>query len=233
FENWIFEPKVALAVFEKYIRDANIRVIYNRQLVDVRKEGRQIREITVTNLDEQNSPKLQIKAKMFMDCTYEGDLFAMAGVSYTVGREDNSLYKETLNGVQLLKGHQFPDGVDPYKIKGDPSSGLLWGINNETLKPNGTGDKKVQAYNFRIALTNDPANRIPITQPDNYDRERYQLLVRQKEIQPWKGLNDVFIWSLMPNNKTDINNRNGMSTDMIGANWEYPEADYHKRKQII
>lgn len=91
----------------------------------------------------------------------------------------------------------------------------------------------MQAYNYRIALTNDPDNRIPITEPDNYDRERYELLIRQKEIQPWKKLDDVFIWSRMPNNKTDINNRNGMSTDMIGANWDYPEADYHTRKKII
>lgn len=232
-ENWIFEPKVALSVFEEYIRNANIDVIYNRQLIDVKKEGGYIQEITVTNLDEQNSPKLTVKANMFMDCTYEGDLLAMAGASYHVGREDNSVYNETLNGVQLLKGHQFPDGIDPYKVKGDPSSGLLWGISNETLKPNGTGDKKVQAYNFRITLTNDRDNLVPITEPDNYDPKRYELLVRQKEIHPWKELKDVFIWSLMPNNKTDINNRNGMSTDMIGANWEYPEADYHTRKKII
>lgn len=232
-ENWIFEPKVALSVFHEYIKDADINVIYNRQLIEVKKENNNIREITVTNLDEQNGSKLKVKAKMFLDCTYEGDLMAMAGVSYTIGRENNSVYNEILNGVQFLTGHQFPDGVDPYKVKGDPSSGLLWGVNNETLKPNGTGDKKVQAYNYRIALTNDPDNRIPITEPDNYDPERYELLVRQKEIQPWKGLNDVFIWSLMPNNKTDINNRNGMSTDMIGANWDYPEADYHTRKKII
>ncbi|HLT87611.1 MAG TPA: FAD-dependent oxidoreductase, partial [Sphingobacterium sp.] len=131
-ENWIFEPKVALSVFEEYIRNANIDVIYNRQLIDVKKEGGYIQEITVTNLDEQNSPKLTVKANMFMDCTYEGDLLAMAGASYHVGREDNSVYNETLNGVQLLKGHQFPDGIDPYKVKGDPSSGLLWGISNET-----------------------------------------------------------------------------------------------------
>ena len=232
-ENWTFEPKVALSVFEEYIRNTNIDVIYNRQLIDVKKEDGYIQEITVTNLDEHNSPKLKVKAKMFMDCTYEGDLLVAAGVSYHVGREANSVYNETLNGVQLLKGHQFPDGIDPYKVKGDPSSGLLWGISKETLKPNGTGDKKVQAYNFRIALTNDPDNMVPITEPDNYDPKRYELLVRQKEIHPWKELRDIFIWSLMPNNKTDINNRNGMSTDMIGANWDYPEADYHTRKKII
>ncbi len=232
-ENWIFEPKVALSIFNDYINSADIEVIYNRQLMYVHKEGLSIQSILVADLDKNTGEQLNIKAKMFLDCTYEGDLLAMAGASYIVGREDNSVYKETLSGVQLLKGHQLPDGVDPYQVKGDPSSGLLWGISNETLKPNGTGDKKVQAYNFRIALTDDPANRLPITKPDNYDPTRYELLVRQKEIQPWKELKDVFIWSLMPNRKTDINNRNGMSTDMIGANWDYPEASYLKRKEII
>jgi hypothetical protein len=232
-ENWVFEPKVALAVFNEYIKNANIQVIYHHQLGGVKKERLKIKQIMVTGTKEMPKSAINVSAKMFLDCSYEGDLLAMAGVSYTVGREDNSQYNETLNGVQLMKGHQLPDGVDPYRIKGKPESGLLWGINNEQLKPNGTGDKKVQAYNFRIALTNHPENVVPITKPDNYDPEKYELLIRQKEIQPWKGLKDVFIWSLMPNHKTDINNRNGMSTDMIGANWDYPEANYETRKRII
>lgn len=232
-ENWVFEPKVALQLFNQYVKDANIEVIYNQQLVSVDKVERNIEAINVTNFDDRNGNQLKVKAKMFMDCTYEGDLLAKAGASYIVGREDNQLYNETLSGVQLRKKHQLPDGVDPYKIKRDPSSGLLFGIGNETLKPDGTGDKKVQAYNFRITLTNNPANKVDITKPDNYDPSKYELLIRQKEIQPWQALSDVFIWSLMPNNKTDINNRNGMSTDMIGANWEYPEAGYLQRKDII
>ncbi len=229
-ENWIFEPKVALAVFKEYIENANIEVVYQHQLQSVKKEGLNIKEISVA---DQEGKEINIKAKMFMDCTYEGDLMAKAGVSYIVGREDNKVYNETLNGVQFRKKHQFPDGIDPYQIKGNPSSGLLWGINNDELKPNGTGDKKLQAYNFRITLSNDPSNIVKINKPDNYDPKKYELLIRQKEVQPWKGLNDVFIWSLMPNHKTDINNRNGMSTDMIGANWDYPEADYQKRMSII
>lgn len=233
FESWIFEPKVALEIFNNYINEAKIEVLYNKQLINVVKNGKTITEIVVANTEDKGDQALKIKAKVFLDCTYEADLMAKAGVSYFVGREDNSVYNETLSGVQLLKQHQLPDGVDPYVEKGNSSSGLLWGISNETLKPNGTGDKKVQAYNFRITLTNNPNNLVEITKPDNYDPKKYELLIRQKEIQPWKGLNDVFIWSLMPNHKTDINNRNGMSTDMIGANWDYPEADYAKRKQII
>ncbi|MFN0293897.1 FAD-dependent oxidoreductase [Pedobacter helvus] len=233
FESWIFEPKVALKVFNDYIKEANVEVWYHQQLISVAKKGKSIKEISIADTENRAKQITTVKAKMFLDCTYEGDLMAKAGVSYFVGREDNIVYNETLSGVQLLKQHQLPDGVDPYVERGNPASGLLWGINNELLKPNGTGDKKVQAYNFRIALTNNPENLVEITKPDNYDPKRYELLIRQKEIQPWKGLNDVFIWSLMPNQKTDINNRNGMSTDMIGANWDYPEADYAKRKQII
>ncbi|WP_293930562.1 FAD-dependent oxidoreductase [Sphingobacterium sp. UBA6645] len=229
FEQWIFEPKVAEQIFRDYLGKTNVQLMMNNPLIKVNKNGNTISNIELSASDGTN----QVSAKVFMDCTYEGDLLAAAGVSYHVGREDNSLYGETINGVQLLDGHQFPNGVDPYKVKGDASSGLLWGISNEKLLPKGTGDKKVQAYNYRITLTNVPENRIPITKPDNYDAQRYELLKRQKELQPWKSIQDVFIWSLMPNGKTDINNRNGFSTDMIGMNWDYPEADWSRRREII
>ena len=119
---------------------------------------------------------------MFIDCSYEGDLMAKAGVTYTVGREDNKTYNETWNGVQLLDKHQFPDGIDPYKIPGDSTSGLLWGISNNKLLPNGTGNKMVQTYNYRLCLTNDPANKIEITKPDGYDASMYELLIRYLDV---------------------------------------------------
>jgi hypothetical protein len=169
---------------------------------------------------------------MFIDCSYEGDLMAKAGASYTVGREANSLYGESYNGVQLQGGHQFNVAVDPYITPGDPTSGLIWGVSNHTLEANGTGDNKVQAYNYRVCLTNDANNRIAITEPDNYDPSRYELLLRLKAISPWSSMTDVFIWSNMPHSKTDINNSGGFSTDMIGMNWEYPDADYDKREEI-
>lgn len=233
FEQWIFEPKVAESIFNQYMTQCDAEVHYGQTLLDVTKIGTEIQEIRLQSVDNLGEPSMAIRAKVFMDCSYEGDLMAAAGVSYHVGREDNSLYGETLNGVQLLDGHQFPDGIDPHIVPGDPSSGLLWGVRDGELLPQGTGDKKIQAYNYRIALTNVPENRISIEKPDNYDPDRYELLRRQKEKQPWKGLNDVFIWSHMPNGKTDINNRNGFSTDMIGMNWDYPEADYKRRQEII
>lgn len=230
FEQWIFEPHVAENLFNEYIKKAKVPVLYENRITGVEKKGTLITAITLENPAKKKVGT--VTAKVFIDCSYEGDLMAKAGVSYTVGREANSTYNETFNGVQLMNGHQLPDGIDPYKVKGDPSSGLLWGITLEKLIDKGSGDKKVQAYNFRICLTNNPANIIPITEPEDYVPERYELLIRQMEKRNWKSLQDVFIWSGMPNQKTDINNRNGFSTDMIGMNWEYPDADYLKREQI-
>lgn len=232
FEQWIFEPSKAEAVFKRYMENSTVTVRFDHQLSSVTKNENLIEGITISNIEAPEDSSF-IKAKVFLDCTYEGDLMAKAGVSYHVGREDNKVYGETLNGVQLMDGHQFPDGIDPYTVPGDKNSGLLWGISEGALLPNGTGDHKVQAYNYRITLTNVSENRIPIEKPENYDPQKYALLKRWKEKYPWKSLNDVFIWSLMPNGKTDINNRNGFSTDMIGMNWAYPEAGYKQRKEII
>lgn len=230
FESWIFEPHVAESLYTDYVKRAKIEVLYQHRLVSAAKANNTIQSITL----DAGGKTVTISAKMFIDCTYEGDLMAKAGVSYTVGRESNDQYKEKYNGVQLMDGHQFPDNVDPYKTPGDPSSGLLWGISNEPLQPTGSGDKKVQAYNYRICLTSDPANMIPITKPANYDAARYELLVRLIAAQPQRRtLNDYMIISRMPNNKTDINNRNGFSTDMIGMNYDYAEADYANREKII
>ncbi len=116
--------------------------------------------------------------------------------------------------MQMLDKHQFPDGVDPYREKGNPESGLLWGIMEGDMGQTGQGDKRVQAYNFRITMTNDPHNRIPITRPENYDSTRYELLVRWKETDPWRSdkLRDCFAWDLMTNpTKPDINNNQAFS----------------------
>lgn len=233
FEQWIFEPHVAEDLFNEYVKRGQVNVLYSHRLASVKKNGGQIQEIVIENADNP-SAKRSVKAKMFIDCSYEGDLMAKAGVSYTVGREDNSKYNETISGVQLMTGHQLPDGIDPYKTPGNPESGLVWGVSPAKLDPNGTGDNKVQAYNYRICLSSDPANQVPITRPAGYDSTKFELLARLIAAQPnRKTLNDYFIWSGMPNKKTDINNRNGFSTDMIGMNYEYPDASYEKRAQII
>lgn len=233
FEQWTFEPKVAEALFLDYVKRGGFQLVYNRQLSSVSKAGTVIKRIQLENAVNPKAAQLTIGAKQFIDCSYEGDLMAKAGVSYTIGRESNAVYNETVNGVQLRNKHQFPDGIDPYKEPGIPKSGLLWGISAAKLNEAGTGDKKVQAYNFRICLTSDSANCIPITRPQNYDSTRYELLLRYLGKQPSKDLWAFLKMDLMPNSKTDINNNGPFSTDMIGMNYAYPNADYKTRAAII
>lgn len=232
-EQWIFEPSVADSIMRTYLTDRRIKIKTGFRIVSADKtDGR----ISTIRVEMSKAPRRveTIRARYYIDCSYEGDLMARSGVSYVVGRESNDCYGETLNGVELMDRHQFPDGIDPYKVKGNPSSGLLWGISDAELEPDGTGDSKVQAYNFRICLTDSLQNRIPIEKPEDYDPDRYELLLRLMEAYPEKlSLNDWFIWSRMPNRKTDINNRGGFSTDMIGMNHNYPEADYAERDSIF
>ena len=231
-ESWIFEPSVALKVMEPYLDHPNITVLKGYRLLDVKIKGTTIKSITAVG---PKGKKIKVSAPYFIDATYEGDLMAKSGVSYFVGREASSVYNEKWNGVQYMEeAHQFPDGVDPYKEKGNPQSGLLWGISDAKLLDNGVGDGLSQAYNYRICLTDSLENMIPITKPENYDPTRYELLVRLMEAQPDKvKLSNYFIWSKMPGRKTDVNNRGGFSTDAIGMNHNYPEATYMERQRII
>lgn len=233
-ENWVFEPKVAEQVFKDYVAEADIPVLYGHRVIKASKNGTDIVSMKVESVEKGVCDK-EIKAKVYIDCTYEGDLMAMAGVSYTVGREDSSVYGESWNGAHESYWHQFPDGVDPYVEKGNPESGLLWGISPEdkTIPEPGKGDDMVQAYNFRICVTFDKENQVPFPKPDNYDPSKYELLIRTIEAQPDAGIGEYFIISRMPNNKTDINNRGAFSTDMIGMNHNYPEASYEEREKII
>lgn len=224
---WTFEPKIALEIFNDLIKENNIPVMYKERLElnngVIKKEG-EIQEILL------ESGK-KISGKVFIDASYEGDLMAVSGVSYTIGRESADLYKESLNGVQTKRAvyHQFPDGVDPYIIKGDTSSGLLPNVNPEH-DIEGSGDIKVQAYCFRMCLTNLPENRIPIEKPKEYNEQDYELLFRAIET-GYKG--PFFIMSDMPNRKTDSNNKGPFSSDYIGHNYDYPEGDYETRSKIV
>ncbi|HMJ70479.1 MAG TPA: FAD-dependent oxidoreductase [Cyclobacteriaceae bacterium] len=232
FEQWIFEPHVAEDLFKEYIAASKTDVLYQHRIVSATVDKGAITNIVIEH-SSGNGTQQTIAAKMFIDCTYEGDLMAKAKVSYKVGREANKDFNETYNGVQLRDKHQFIDGIDPYKTKGNPSSGLLWGISPEAIAPNGAGDNKVQAYNFRICLTDNPRNMVPITKPDNYDSTRYELLIRMMEKEPARPFNLVMKPDMMPSRKTDINNNGPFSTDMIGMNYSYPEAGYDERKKII
>lgn len=247
---WTFEPSAAVEVYRKMMAAETIDVKYGERLyrqAGVRKKGARIMEI------EMESGNIY-RGKMYIDASYEGDLMSTAGVSYTVGRESDNQYGETLNGVQANKtsltirgtvsrngfNHNFIDGVDPYVIKGDPSSGLLPFIEKESPGIDGQGDKRIQAYCYRMTLTDHPDNRIPFTKPEGFNEQDYELLFRNYEaakgpIEKMYSYGDPLVpWinSKMPNRKTDTNNQKGFSTDFIGQNYEYPEASYAERQKI-
>jgi len=236
-ESWTFEPHVAEGLFNEYVKEQGITVLMNYRLVKVRKHHSEITSIQIVR-SRQSWPwtRKHISARQFIDCSYEGDLLANAGVSFIIGRESNSQYNETLNGVQLQDKHQFPDSIDPYVIPGKQESGLAWGIIPESLKATGTGDKKLQAYNYRLCLTQDTANMIRITPPGDYDPGRYELLKRVIAHRLKKNLkNNLGIYLsiiMMPNGKTDINNNGPFSTDYINENWNYPELGFRQRKKF-
>ena len=227
---WTFEPHVAEDILFQMLDEAKVALYFQQRLASVKKEGGRIAEIVMEN-------GKAYRAAMFVDATYEGDLMAKVGVSYTVGREGNAKYNETLNGVRTeTPKHQFTVSVDPYLKPGDAGSGLLPFIQQGDGGTPGEGDACVQAYNFRLCYTRDPANRLPHTKPAKYDPAKYELLARYLEALVAAGQKpklEVFwnpIW--MPNHKTDINNNGGFSTDFIGANYAYPDADYATRAQI-
>jgi len=229
-EQWIFEPHVASQILDTYLDNPLIKVHKGYYVQKVNKEGTRIVSIECT---DTSSNARTFEADQFIDVSYEGDLMARAGVSYRVGREDNSEYGETFDGSQLRDKHQFPDGVDPFVVSGDPSSGLLWGISDAALKADGTGDSLVQSYNFRLCLTNNPDNLVPIERPSGYDSTRYELVLRMMPFYDKPVTANFFHWAPMPGGKTDINNNGPISTDMIGMNWSYPEASYSQRKAIV
>lgn len=233
FEAWNFEPHVAEAQYEQYLAKEKVQVLKQWRVKGVEKAGTRITGMTIESSDPTpTSGARVVHAKVFIDCTYEGDLMARAGVSYAVGREANSVYGETKDGVQPGPRHQFPNGVNPYVREGDASSGLIFGVRPEPLAPTGSGDKKVQAYCFRLCLTRDPANQIPITKPASYAPEKYELSRRLIRAGKPKSLSNLLIVSSMPNQKTDINSLAGQSTDFYGFNWAYPEGDYATRAAI-
>jgi hypothetical protein len=227
---WTFEPHVAEDIFFDLLREAKAPVYFQQRLTAVKRDGARITEI------EMENGKVY-RARMFIDATYEGDLMARAGVTYTVGREANSQYGETLNGIRgETPKHQFLTAVEPFFKPGDPDSGLLPLVQAVEPGTPGEADRSVQAYNFRLCYTRNPANRLPHKQPPDYKPARYELLARYLKALVAAGrkprLSEFWnpIW--MPNGKTDINNNGGYSTDFIGANYDYPDGDYAARAKI-
>jgi hypothetical protein len=216
-----FEPHVARAVFDEMLLAAGVPVYFGVRLTSVTKSANRLVEVVGDNGQA-------FRGGMFIDASYEGDLMSLAGVSWTVGRESNATYGETINGVQLRSGHQFNFPVSPYVVAGNPSSGLLPGISSAPLAPSGSGDGLIQAYNYRMCLT-QAASRLPFPRPAGYDAVRYELLLRYIQA-GWNG--PFFTTHGVGNGKTDSNNNGAFSTDFIGANYAYPTASYAARESI-
>jgi len=217
-----FEPHVAERVFDEWVAEEGIPVHREHRLSRVDTAGGRI-----TALRTENGKVF--RAKVYIDASYEGDLMAAAGVSFTVGRESNATYGETLNGVQIRSGHQFQRTIDPYVVPGDPASGLLPGVQAEPPGTPGQGDRRIQAFNFRMCLTKAP-NRRPFPRPAGYDPARYELLRRYIAAGVWDAMR---LNTPMPNGKTDMNNNGAVSTDNIGRNYNWPDGDYATREQIF
>lgn len=226
---WIFEPSVAEKVFEEFVAENNIK-IYRDEWLN-RETNMEITDGKIASITTLSGKTF--RGKIFIDATYEGDLMAAAGVNYHVGRESTDMYNEQFNGVQtgvLHHNHWFWTKISPYKIPEDPSSGLLYGISAEHPGEYGTGDNKIQAYCFRMCMTNIDENRVPFPKPENYDSTKYELLLRSLQT----GRKDFFEkFDDIPNKKTDTNNHGPFSSDNIGMNYDYPEASYERRKEII
>jgi len=251
-EAWRFEPHVAEQVFGELVREAGVKVVFGQRLDltgrTIRREplkagcpqpllhrtsgaaGVVKRGGRIVSLRMESG--LTVAGRVFIDASYEGDLMALAGVGYVIGREGNAIYGETLDGVQTrnAKYHQFTRPVDPYVLPGDPKSGLLPGIDPTGPGREGAGDHRVQAYCFRMCTTDVPANRRPWEKPADYDPRQYELLLRNFEAGdhrvPWHPV-------MMPNRKTDTNNNFAVSTDYIGMNYDYPDGDYATRARIV
>ena len=226
---WQFEPKVAEEIYEAWLKEAGVTVVRS-QPIDRRDGAVEVRAGRVVAF--RSGTGRRFAGRVFIDASYEGDLMAGAGVGFAVGREANATYGETLNGVQMANttNHQFTLDVDPYVVPGKPDSGLLPRVTADPIGPDGTGDHRIQAYTFRMCLTDVPANRTPFSRPRHYDPRQYALLKRYMDA----GYRDFFRkFDRIPNGKTDTNNFGAFSFDDIGMNYRYPEGTDTERAAII
>ncbi|MFN5896353.1 MAG: FAD-dependent oxidoreductase [Planctomyces sp.] len=226
---WTFEPKVAEQVFRQMLTEARVELLQGERLN--RSSGVTVADNQIQQIVMESG--LVLAGQQFIDATYEGDLMAAAKVKYSIGREANSVYGETLNGNQVranTHNHRFLKPVDPFRVPGDRSSGLLPGIEDAGAGVEGSGDHRVQAYCFRMCMSKSPANRRPFPKPEGYDEQVYELLLRNFEAGDLRG---PLSPDMMPNLKTDTNNNCAVSTDYLGGNYRYPEADYAERAAII
>ena len=222
-EVFVFEPHVAEAVFADWLAEENVPVRLGCRLKEVYCQENRLQSLVMENGEE-------FQATVFIDATIEGDLLARAGVTTTIGREPNARYGETKNGIRAESKHgQFQVRVDPFRIPGDASSGVIPTIQDEPLGVPGAGDNRIQAYCFRLCLTDDPANRVPFSKPEGYDDSHYEIYRRYVQA----GGTLFKPYAQLPNRKTDLNGGHDLSTNLYGLNHAYPAGDSATRERIL
>lgn len=223
--SWVFEPSVAEEVMNDWLREAGVHVYFSQRISGVLKTANRITGVSTAQGGRFTAP-------VYIDASYEGDLMKAAGVSYVVGREGREQYGESLAGRQdILPGrHQFRVGVEAT----DPQGKLLPLLQpQDTIERTGEGSRKFQSYCFRICLTRNPANRMPIPPPQKYDPGRYQLARSYiAALGDSVTLGDFLGISALPNDKSDINSTGAVSTNLPGASWDYPDGDLRRRQDI-
>ncbi len=229
-----FEPHAADDVFQEMCAEADVKVVFNERLDLI--DGVDLTKNTIDRIRMESGRVF--KGDIYIDATYEGDLMAKAGVSYTYGRESTWIYNEKYAGVRTpltISGHQFYFPLDPYKTPGDPSSGLVPHIHSGSSGEEGQGDNRIQAYCFRLVLTDVKENQVPFSRPPNYDPANYELFLRylQAGVEYGQEIEIIGRQKLMPNRKSDTNNHGAFSTDAVGMNYDYPEATHDEREEII
>jgi hypothetical protein len=244
---FFFEPHVAERVFEDMLREAGVRLQRRVQLRSVNMSGATITDLATSGGD--------VRADVFIDASYEGDLMAMARVPYRLGREARRMagandaaalaLQEDHAGIQ---NHQLPLGVyvDPYKMPGDPASGTIAFVEP---KPSptpqvGEADARVMAYTYRLCVTDDPGNRIPFTRPDGYSASDYEAHARLAAAAAGAPKVDVVRSMFNPARMTrsrdpryskyDLNSSLTLSTDLTGdgLNHRYVEEPASRREEI-
>ncbi len=212
---WVYESHIGERIMREMLDSAGVKVIFNSRLSspdEVTMRGSHIRSLKFKD-------GLKLKAKMFIDASYEGDLMAYSGVSYRVGRESTAEYGESLAGI---REHAFID-VSPYNEDGSFLSGVFPNLYGEL----GASDNRTQAYCYRVTLTDDPENSVPLTEPKDYNPADYELILRRIQSGEKKELKDIITFTPMPNRKTDTNH-----LDFIGESYDYPEASWPLRDSI-
>jgi len=212
---WTFEPHVAMRVTMQMLDEAGVKVLTRRYLKSVTKDGARITSLVTTSGT--------FAARVFVDGTYEGDLMAAAGVEWTIGREGRGEYGESFAGKQYPKQKMNINGFDA-------EGNLLPLVTTGDAGPEEAGDSNVMVYSFRLCLTGDPANRVPMPKPARYVPARFEIVRRALKT----GVKVGFDLYPLPGGKFDGNNSIGgqFSLGLVGGGNHWHSADEEERKKI-